>query len=97
MGTALLIGKSLWATYCSSCHGENGAPNVPGVPNIALGEGAGLSNRERLKAIRNGGEIMPPFNNRLSDDDVDNIVTYMITLYPESSRPTLGISDPNLM
>ena len=92
----VLIGRSLWMTHCSGCHGELGDPIVPGTPDISRGEGADKSNRDRMKIIRNGSGIMPPYSGYLSDDDMGHIIVYMLTLYPQSSSPGLHLTDPNL-
>lgn len=93
----LLAGESMWMTHCSGCHGDEGSPNLPGIPDISLGEGTEKSHHNQLTIIRNGSGIMPPYTNFLSDDDMENIVAFMVTLFPEPTLTRLEMTDPNLI
>jgi mono/diheme cytochrome c family protein len=91
----LQIGKSLWESHCSPCHGEMGMSVLPLTPNIMNGEGIEKSHRQRLTIVRNGKGVMPAFAGELPDRLIVYIVDYMTTLYPKKSYP-LEDWDPNL-
>jgi len=92
----LEIGRLLWLSNCSACHGENGKPTLPLTPDISRGEGMEKSRFQHLRTVRNGSGNMPAFAGAIRDEFIVDIVTYMMTLYPAVSRP-LNTGDPNLM
>jgi len=76
---ALAIGGSLYANYCSQCHGAN-ALGAPGFPNLTdtvwNWGGAPAAIEQTLRNGRNG--IMPALGVVLqSDDAIDEMVDYV--------------------
>lgn len=82
-------GKALYGEHCATCHGDNGEgvrdafPRLAGNPAVTAREPANV-----LKMIMIGGFAvstagnprpysMPPFADRLGDDDVAAIATYL--------------------
>lgn len=65
---------TLYSANCGSCHGEGGAggigPDLRGLTDAALIEGQ----------VSNGAGSMPPFANKLSEDEISAIATYVIDL-----------------
>lgn len=95
-GQDLEIGKWQWIDHCSKCHGDEGKPSWTLVPDISLGEGIEKTFFEQLLAVRNGIGSMPGFANKLSDENIVDIVAYMMTLYPKKPKPLVP-GDPNFM
>ena len=79
-------GARLFARYCSACHGADGRGGV-GVPLALPAFQASVSDRYLRRTIRHGrpGRVMPAFR-RLSDAQVDAIVTYIRSWY-QGPRP----------
>lgn len=83
-------GKKTYDDICSSCHGEDGTTEVPGIPLFAEGERFGKTDAQLANSIKNGvnnpdnpsGMSMPPYGGgpRLSDNEIADVVSYIRTL-----------------
>jgi len=73
---ALLEGRTIYAKYCSACHGVSGR----GGPGTAFVGGQLLRNRptaeEEAALIRKGQAVMPSFRETLTPEQVDAVVRY---------------------
>ena len=78
---ALTIGKRLFATYCTTCHGSD-AGGARGFPSLRDNEWLYGGEPENIKTTilngRNG--IMPPWGGSLSEEDIFNVAEYIRTL-----------------
>ena len=74
-------GEKLYATNCTSCHGEKGASIMFGTPNFGQGEGLMQTDRAILDSIRNGKNAMPAYQGLLSDTEILDVIAYLHTLY----------------
>jgi len=70
-------GEKVYLTQCINCHGVAGESGIPGVPNFARGERMIKPDLELRRAILSGVGVMPGFNNVLSDEEIDNVITYI--------------------
>ncbi len=84
-------GEQLYETYCSQCHGLNGAGGGINVPDMAVqprdhtdtAEMSARTDEELAKAIREGGKavnksvLMPAWDNNLSDRQIDDLVVHL--------------------
>lgn len=79
---ALAVGKSLYANYCSQCHGSlgRGAASFPNLTdNDWLYGGSLAAITTSIRQGRNG--IMPPLGATFANDaEIDQMVTYVRTL-----------------
>lgn len=72
---------SLFASKCAACHGKDGAglPNwkSKGQPNLTKSEWQDSHTDEEIAdTIKNGkGEYMPPFKDKLSDEEIIALVS----------------------
>ena len=82
----LANGREKYEETCVACHGENGKPTIPGLPDFTSRSGPlKKGNRVLLKSIvegvdRPGADIaMPPLggNPDLTEDDVRDILSYI--------------------
>ena len=73
-------GKKLYNQHCSSCHGADGTPTLPGAPNLKRGERLLQSDVAILNSIKSGRGMMPAFAAQLNDDDIFDVIAYMRTL-----------------
>jgi cytochrome c553 len=85
----MLLGKSLYSQQCASCHGVKGAGDPPRYPPLASNQSIQMQSAVNpIRMVLNGGFPpgtsanplpygMPPFAQRLSNDEVAAVVTYI--------------------
>lgn len=74
-------GRQIYASYCVSCHGDNGRSVMPGAPNLGRGEALLRPDATLLASIRAGKNAMPAFQGMLSDRDILDVIAYVRTLH----------------
>jgi cytochrome c oxidase cbb3-type subunit 3 len=88
---ALLIGKRLFSTYCTTCHGSD-AGGARGFPNLRDDDWLLGNNLDAIKTIimngRNG--IMPPFGEIIGSDNVVKVSEYVRSLSGQSVDQTIA-------
>lgn len=110
-----LQGESLYLENCAPCHGQNGdsdGPVVGDLPNppplfsdpetLQLKSPAEYFHTTKFGRIEN---LMPPWGNRLSDDDIWNVAAYAWTLHTSEEQIMTGLAsleqatadEPNLL
>lgn len=83
---SIVRGKALYATYCSICHGADGAGSPQFAPNLA-GNGsvtATLPNNvigAILEGLKGSGVSMPAFGNQLNNQQIADITNYVRTAW----------------
>ena len=71
-------GKTLYAAYCSSCHGADGRNDRSGaLPAMRLASANGLLDAAWNALVANGRGAMPAFRGRLSTPQTDALHTYI--------------------
>ena len=70
-------GQKVYMTHCVNCHGVAGESDMPGLTNFARGERLMKSDVELRSAVLSGINVMPGFNNVLSDEEIDNVISYI--------------------
>lgn len=70
-------GQSLYETYCTSCHGEDGKLCVLGAKDLSLST---FSKEQMEEIITNGKNTMTPFSNVLNKEEVGAVADYVQTL-----------------
>ncbi len=85
----LQLGAQVWKHHCADCHGTQGEGAPPFVPALAGNRAAGLDSPANLLRVVLGGAFgpatagnprpfgMPPFANRLSDEEIAAVVTHL--------------------
>jgi mono/diheme cytochrome c family protein len=79
-------GKTLFARYCSGCHGPEGGGDGykflrgPDPANLASPSTRKKSDPELFKAIHDGKPNMPPWDVRLSEKESRDVLAYVRTL-----------------
>lgn len=83
-------GDQIFNSICSSCHGEKGITEIPGIPIFSKGERMNKTDEQLKKSIRNGvnnpnnpaGMTMPPYGGgpELNDKQLSNVLAYIRTL-----------------
>jgi cytochrome c6 len=74
-------GKSLYATYCQSCHGESGRGSLSGTPNFTRGLSLMKPDARLFDSIDSGRNAMPAFRGVLKDEEIYDLITYIRSFY----------------
>jgi len=95
-----LTGKDLYAENCAPCHGATGAGDGPSASGLGVTPSAfadanavtGKSLVELFEITKNGNmqRMMPPWKNRLSDDQIWGAVAYAWTLHTTPAQLEMG-------
>jgi mono/diheme cytochrome c family protein len=95
----LSFGKTIYDGQCASCHGADGTGKSPHYPPLAGNQSIQMSSSvNAIRMVLNGGYPpgtagnpmpygMPPFAQRLSDDEVAAVVTYIRTSWGNRGTP----------
>jgi cytochrome c553 len=87
----MTLGKAVYSNECTSCHGSKGTGDPPRYPPLASNQSIQMQSAVNpLRMVLNGGFPpgtsgnplpygMPPFAQRLSNDQVAAVVTYIRT------------------
>lgn len=78
---ARTIGRNLFLTYCSQCHGSDAA-GARGFPNLTDNDWLYGGDPEAIKATITEGRsgVMPPWGDALGDDGVRQVANYVLSL-----------------
>lgn len=93
------LGAQLYAQNCAACHGENGSGHVvPEAPALNGSEHAWHHADGQLqRTILNGGQIMPPFSELLSEQEAAAIIRFIQTWWQDDqlrSQQSISLQDP---
>lgn len=69
-------GKKVWKTYCVACHGLYGDMEVNGAKNLNLST---LPVAERINIITNGKNVMTPFKDVLSAEQIEAVAKFTVS------------------
>ncbi|MGD8559183.1 MAG: cytochrome c [Gammaproteobacteria bacterium] len=72
-------GSSIYAHYCVSCHGGDGAGEVAGTPSFRGGRLLTKNPMELKSTIRMGRDMMPAFQGVLTEQQIDDVMEYIRT------------------
>ncbi|NDK57157.1 SirB2 family protein [Pontibacter fetidus] len=75
--TALANAEKIFVQQCATCHGEDGTKGVSGAANLTESQ---LSLNDRKGVIANGRGLMPAFGEQLSEQELDEVAAYTMTL-----------------
>lgn len=70
-------GAMIYKKYCILCHGADGKLGLNGSKDITASQ---LTKEERMVLIRNGKGAMTPFKGILSEEEIEAVADYTMTL-----------------
>lgn len=90
--------KGMYMKVCASCHQDNGAGGTTKgpdgkplkVPSLTEGHALKHSDAEFVKQITQGGGGMPPFKDKLSAEQINNLVRYVKRDIQGNAAPKAG-------
>lgn len=77
---AAIDGEKIYKQYCVTCHGLYGDMGASGAFNLQT---SALSLEERVNVITNGRNAMTPFKALLSEEKIQAVAAYTLTLQEE--------------
>jgi cytochrome c6 len=96
----LAAGRRIYERKCASCHNSNGDGRtiVAGhFPHANLLDGVWRSDGSAAAIeaqIRNGRDPMPKFQGKLTDEEIRQIVAYVVVLSRQAGEPAGGAGKP---
>ncbi len=75
--------RDIYQSNCAACHGFDGMPIMPGVPNFSKGDRLEKADQELLVSVQNGKESdsggipMPPWQGALSEEEMLAVLDYI--------------------
>lgn len=70
-------GKAIFHERCAACHGLDGVPLLPDVPEFAKGERLDKTDKELLQSLMQGKGMMPAWGEVLSEQDSERVLSYL--------------------
>jgi cytochrome c6 len=75
----------LYKAKCQACHGADGKGDTPvgkklGIKDFHSPEVAKMSDQELFAITKNGKDKMPPYDKKLTDDQIKELIKYIRSL-----------------
>ena len=71
-------GREVYEMHCQTCHGMDGQPMEPGIPDFSRGESLYVPDVDLVQRLR--GEHLPSYRGLLTDEELRDVVAYIRTL-----------------
>ena len=71
------LGAQTYSKFCAGCHGFNGIAYYVNSPSFALGQRMGKSNAILKNSILKGHSIMPGWDDKLTQQQIDSLVLHI--------------------
>jgi len=73
-------GQQHYQRNCAQCHGDNGKPRLPRVPNFQRKEGLLTSDKALFERIKHGKRSCPAYSGLLREQEIIDVISYLRTL-----------------
>ena len=70
-------GEAIYLKKCARCHGADGAKGRSGAANLQLSK---MENGMISQIIQNGKKPMPAYKSKLTEDEINDLITYVKSL-----------------
>ncbi len=75
--SATAQGDVLFQKHCVMCHGADGKLGLNGAKDLSKSV---LTLDERITQVTNGKNVMPPFKDVMSEDEIEAVANYTFSL-----------------
>ncbi len=75
---ATTLGKNIFESQCTTCHGSDGKLGLSGAKDLTLST---LSHEEKVALIINGKNVMKSFKNDLTPEQIEAVTNYVEQLH----------------
>lgn len=79
------LGRQVFLTYCSGCHGFDGLAYYPPAPSFAMGDRLAKSDTELMRSIFRGKGAMPSWEDKLPAHWLEQALAYIRYMAGEGS------------
>jgi len=76
-GAARSPGDNVYRTYCTLCHGNDGALGIGGAKDLAAST---LTKDELVSLVANGKGTMMPYKNTLTPQEIEAVAEHVLGL-----------------
>ena len=76
-GDMLAQGEEVFLTFCGGCHGFGGIAFYVNSPSFSLRERMSKSDDELIRSIKQGRGLMPSWENKLSESEIQSLVVFI--------------------
>ena len=76
-GGMLAHGEEVFLTFCGGCHGFSGIAFYVNSPSFSLRERMSKSDDELVRSIKEGRGLMPSWENKLSESEIQALVVFI--------------------
>lgn len=76
-----LTGQTIFATRCSVCHGPGGNGSNQGPPLTGIGQFFPDDASPLIGLVTNGGTNMPEFGSKLTAEEIEAVVQYVVETF----------------
>jgi mono/diheme cytochrome c family protein len=73
----ITLGRQVFLTYCSGCHGFDGLAYYPPAPSFAMGDRLAKSDAELMRSIFRGKGAMPSWEDKLPAHWLEQALGYI--------------------
>lgn len=73
-------GREVYELHCQTCHGMDGMPIEPGVPDFSRGDSLFAPDSDLVQRLRDGNGHLPSYRGLLSDEELRDVIAYLRTL-----------------
>lgn len=80
LASDIFKGRDVYEMHCQTCHGMDGQPMEPGVPDFSRGESLYVPDVDLVQRLRDGGGHLPSYRGLLTDDELRDVIAYVRTL-----------------
>ena len=75
------IGAGIYAASCAGCHGAEGQGSTQGPAISTIGQFFTTDDSALVTLVTNGGTFMPEFGTKLSAEEIDAVVDYVVATF----------------
>ncbi|MDQ4076448.1 MAG: cytochrome c [Chloroflexota bacterium] len=87
LGATAMRGVLHYANYCAACHGPNGIARSERFPTLRGNPFVTADPEGVIHVVLHGRGAMPPFRDRLTDEQIAEVVSFIRTAWSNEADP----------